>query len=69
MKWKKVTRHYLPETTPAKPHKNVAFSVFKPEIPAEQRHNYRISDMRLGDGTASERYSANIAAIRMFEAD
>lgn len=53
-----------PETTPVKPHKNVAFSVFKPEIPAEQRHNYRISDMRLGDGTASERYSANIAAIR-----
>ena len=52
-----------PETTPVKPHKNVAFSVFKPEIPAEQRHNYRISDMRLGDGTASERYSANILSL------
>jgi DNA methylase len=40
------------------------FAVLHPEIPAAQRHQYRISDPQLGDGTASQRYTNNIAAIR-----
>ena len=40
------------------------FAVLHPEIPAEQRHQHRITDPHLGDGTASQRYANNIAAIR-----
>lgn len=38
--------------------------VIYPEIPASERHNFHITDNELGYGTASEKYAANIAAIR-----
>ncbi len=38
--------------------------VIYPEIPASERHNFRITDNELGYGTLSEKYAANIAAIR-----
>ena len=50
---------------PPKPRRErVAFTVLHPEIPAEERHNFRITDPELGYGTRSEKYAANVAAIR-----
>ena len=42
----------------------VVFSTLHSEIPADQRHNFRITDSELGYGTRSEKYAANVAAIR-----
>ena len=54
--------------TPPKPRRErITFSVLHPEIPAEQRHNFHITDMSLGDGTRSEKYAANVAAIRLLK--
>ena len=51
--------------TPPKPKRErVAFSSLHPEIPAEQRHDFQITDPMLGHGTPSEKFAANIAAIR-----
>lgn len=53
---------------PPKPRRErITFSVLHPEIPADQRHNFRITDMSLGDGTRSEKYAANVAAIRLLK--
>ena len=45
----------------------ITFEPLHPEIPREQRTNYRITDPELGYGTASEKYAANVAAIRMLK--
>jgi N12 class adenine-specific DNA methylase len=50
-----------PNIPQAKPVQN---KVIYPEIPASERHNFTITDNELGYGTASEKYAANIAAIR-----
>ena len=42
----------------------VVFTTLHPEIPADQRRNFRITDSELGHGTRSEKYAANVAAIR-----
>ncbi|MEG0892719.1 MAG: SNF2-related protein [Oscillospiraceae bacterium] len=42
----------------------VVFSTLHPEIPPEQRYNFRISDKELGYGTPGEKFAANAAAIR-----
>ena len=42
----------------------VAFATLHPEIPREQRHDFHITDDTLGHGTPSEKYAANVAAIR-----
>ncbi len=42
----------------------VVFTTLHPEIPSDQRHNFRITDSELGYGTRSEKYAANVAAIR-----
>ena len=42
----------------------VAFATLHPEIPREQRHDFHITDDALGHGTPSEKYAANVAAIR-----
>ena len=42
----------------------VVFTTLHPEIPSNQRHNFRITDSELGYGTRSEKYAANVAAIR-----
>ncbi|ANU54976.1 N-6 DNA methylase [Acutalibacter muris] len=53
---------------PPKPRRErITFSTLHPEIPAEQRHNFHITDMALGDGTRSEKYAANVAAIRLLK--
>ncbi|MCH5353649.1 MAG: DEAD/DEAH box helicase family protein [Acutalibacter sp.] len=53
---------------PPKPNRErVVFSALHPEIPADQRCNYRITDMALGNGTPSEKYAANVAAIRLLK--
>jgi hypothetical protein len=50
---------------PPKPKRErVLFSTLHPEIPTEQRHNFRITDPQLGVGTPSEKFAANAAAIR-----
>ena len=45
----------------------ITFEPLHPEIPREQRTNFRITDPELGYGTASEKYAANVAAIRMLK--
>ena len=53
---------------PPKPRKErVRFTTLHPQIPAEERHNFRITDPELGFGTASEKYAANVAAIRLLK--
>lgn len=50
---------------PPKPKRErVLFSTLHPEISADQRHNFRITDPQLGGGTPSEKFAANAAAIR-----
>ena len=50
---------------PPKPRRErIRFATLRPEIPAEQRHNFHITDSELGNGTPSEKYAANVAAIR-----
>ena len=44
----------------------ISFEPLYPEI-QEQRTNFRITDPELGYGTASEKYAANVAAIRMLK--
>ena len=54
-----------PALAPPKPKRErVVFTTLHPEIPAEKRRNFRITDNELGYGTASEKYAANVAAIR-----
>ena len=45
----------------------ITFEPMLPEIPRERRTNFRITDPELGYGTASEKYAANVAAIRMLK--
>ncbi len=50
---------------PPKPKRERAvFTTLHPEIPVDQRRNFRITDSKLGYGTRSEKYAANVAAIR-----
>lgn len=54
-----------PTLAPPKPKRErVVFTTLHPEIPADQRQNFRITDAELGAGTRSEKYAANVAAIR-----
>ena len=48
-------------------HSKVSPTVLHPEIPAEQRHNYRIHDDALGEGTPGEKFKRNIRAIRLLK--
>lgn len=45
----------------------VRFAPFHPEIPAQQRHDFRITDRALGVGSKAEKYAANVAAIRTLQ--
>ncbi len=50
---------------PPKPRpQHIRFETLHPEIPADQRRNFRITDQELGFGTPTEKYNANVAAIR-----
>ena len=45
----------------------MAFTLLHQEIPAEERYSFRITDPELGYGTRSEKYAANVAAIRTLQ--
>ena len=51
-----------PQAKPKREH--ITFESLYPGIPKEQRHNFRIDDPELGHGTPSQKYAANVAAIR-----
>lgn len=56
--------------TPPQPkpkRERITFEPLHPEVPREQRTNFRITDPELGYGTASEKYAANVATIRMLK--
>ena len=42
-------------------------TVLYPEIPMSERHNFRITDDNLGHGTPTEKYRANVEAIRLLK--
>lgn len=42
-------------------------TVLYPEIPMSERHNFRITNDNLGHGTPTEKYRANIEAIRLLK--
>ena len=48
-------------------HSKVSTTVLHPEIPAEQRHDYRIHDDTLGVGTPGEKFNRNVKAIRLLK--
>ncbi|MGM9628951.1 MAG: SNF2-related protein [Faecousia sp.] len=45
----------------------ITFAPILPEIPREQRHNFRIDDPELGCGTPGQKYAANVAAIKLLK--
>lgn len=45
----------------------VRFAPLHPEIPAQRRHDFRITDRTLGVGSKAEKYAANVAAIRTLQ--
>ena len=50
---------------PPKPRRaRMVFTTLHPEIPKDQRRNFRITNPELGYGTRSEKYAANVAALR-----
>nr|WP_244140383.1 LPD11 domain-containing protein [Ruthenibacterium lactatiformans] len=52
----------LPPKRPRR--ERITFTTLHPEVPRDQRHDFHITDDALGHGTPSEKYAANIAAIR-----
>ena len=52
----------LPPKRPRR--ERITFTTLHPEIPRDQRHDFHIIDDALGHGTPSEKYAANVAAIR-----
>ena len=54
-------------TAPKPKQERVRFAPFHPEIPAQQRHDFRITDRALGMGSKAEKYAANAAAIRTLQ--
>ncbi len=54
-----------PQPKPQK--ERFTFEPLYPEIPRERRTNFRITDPELGYGTASEKHTANVSAIRMLK--
>lgn len=48
-------------------HSRISPTTLYPEIPAGQRHDYKITDLNLGTGTPGERFSNNVRAIRLLK--
>ncbi len=61
-------REEAPAAPPAqrRPRK-ISPTVLHPEIPEEQRYNYRIHDDALGVGTPGEKFARNVRAIRLLK--
>ena len=53
--------------TPKPIQERVRFAPLHPEIPAQQRHDFRITDWALGVGSKAEKYASNVAAIRTLQ--
>lgn len=53
--------------TPKPIQERVRFAPLHPEIPAQQRHDFRITDWALGVGSKAEKYAANVATIRTLQ--
>ncbi len=49
---------------PKRSRERTVFHTLHPEIPADQRYSFQITDTELGSGTNSEKYAANVGAIR-----
>ena len=45
-------------------HEGITFTTLHPEIPPEQRRNFRITDGHLGEGGAKTKFHNNVAAIQ-----
>ncbi len=52
---------------PKSKQERVRFTPLHPEIPAAQRHNFRITDYALGCGTRNDKFTNNVAAIRLLK--
>ena len=50
-----------------KKNKNIKYFDLHPEIPPEERNNFRITDDNLGVGTLKEKYKNNIEAIKVLK--
>ena len=55
----------LPSPKPIQ--ERVRFAPLHSEIPAQRRHDFRITDRTLGVGSKAEKYAANVAAIRTLQ--
>lgn len=55
----------MPTLQEEKPKPKKAITTFHPEIPLDEKHDFRITDNDLGVGGAKEKYRRNIAAIRL----
>lgn len=47
--------------------RNIEYFDLHPEIPAEERNNFKITDDNLGVGTAKEKYKNNVEAIKVLK--
>ncbi len=52
----------LPQKRPRR--ERITFTTLHPDVPRDQRHDFHITNDALGHGTPSEKYAANVAAIR-----
>ncbi|MBR5447005.1 MAG: N-6 DNA methylase, partial [Clostridia bacterium] len=53
---------------PPKPRREyITFETIHPEVAKDARHNFRITDRELGHGTPTEKYTANVEAIRLLK--
>lgn len=50
-----------------KKNRNIEYFDLHPEIPTEERNNFRITDDNLGIGTAKEKYKNNVEAIKVLK--
>ena len=50
-----------------KKNRNIEYFDLHPEIPTEERNNFRITDDNLGVGTAKEKYRNNVEAIKVLK--
>ena len=53
---------------PPKPKREyITFETIHPEVAKDERHNFRITDRELGHGTPTEKYTANVEAIKLLK--
>ena len=60
-----VENNVIPKTT--RKNNNIEYFDLHPEIPTEERNNFKITDDNLGVGTLKEKYKNNIEAIKVLK--